>query len=324
MNLFETASYLYDRACCGATDDNDLETVINWPNDDLPVLFGATDMLRRRYHGNSVDPCSLMNVKSGGCSEDCAFCAQSAHSETRVDVTGLAQPSEIRQRLAEAKNRGLPFCVVSSGRRLTRSQIGSICDALKGEPGEKHASLGILDDTEFAMLRDAGVVCYNHNLETGSTYFPSIVSTHTWDERAATVKRAKSAGLHVCCGGIFGIGEAWNDRKQFVLELRELDVDTVPVNFFNPVPGTRIPPPGESALDFLKIVALFRMALPEKTVKVCGGRELHLGSLQPLLFHAGANGYVSGGYLTTGGAGVDADDAMIASMGLVKRELDIW
>lgn len=321
MNPFERASHLYTRAIGNAVDDNDIAEIINWPAESLSVLFAAADQVRRNFHGNSVDPCSLMNVKSGGCSEDCAFCAQSGHNDTTVDITGLADTAEIRKKLDYARSRNLPFCVVSSGRRLTRSETGSICDALTGCSGEKHASLGILDDEEFAMLRKAGVVCYNHNLETSRSHFPKIVSTHTWDERAATVKRAKAAGLRVCCGGIFGIGETWNDRREFCLQLRELGVDTVPINFFNPVPGTRLAPPAESPLDFLKIVALFRLTLPARAIKVCGGRELHLGALQGLMFYAGANGYVSGGYLTTPGAGIDNDDRMIAALGLKKREI---
>lgn len=323
MTLFKQAEQLYTHALSGGIDDNDIGTIISWPNDSLSVLFAATDMVRRHFLGNRVDPCSLMNVKSGGCSEDCAFCAQSAHSDTSVEVTGLADPEEITKRLAAARNRNLPFCVVSSGRKLTRDEIGAICTALKGNPGEKHASLGILDDEEFALLREAGVICYNHNLETNRTFFPNIVSTHSWDERAATVKRAKQAGMHVCCGGIFGLGETWEDRKQFALELRDLDVDTIPLNFFNPVEGTRLSPPSETALDFLKIVALFRLVLPAKTIKVCGGRELHLGALQGLLFYAGANGYISGGYLTTGGAGIDADDTMVTALGLRKKDIDM-
>lgn len=321
MNLFETAGRLYSRACENAIDDDDMETIVSWPRVSLSVLFAAADQVRSRFHGNRVDPCSIMNVKSGGCSEDCAFCAQSGHSTAPVDVTGLANREEIRERLAHALAHSLPFCVVSSGRRLSRKETTAIADALRDQPGEKHASLGILDDEEFALLRDAGVVCYNHNLETNSTFFPKIVSTHSWEERVATVKRVKAAGLHVCCGGIFGIGESWDDRKQFARELRELDVDTVPLNFFNPVPGTRISPPEEHPLDLLKIVALFRLVLPSKTIKVCGGRELHLGGVQGLLFYAGANGYISGGYLTTPGAGIDADDALIAALELRKRKI---
>lgn len=323
MDLFEKAAHLYTRAAAGAIDENDIATIIEWPLESMSVLFGATDQIRLKYCGSTTDPCSLMNVKSGACSEDCAFCAQSGHNHaSSVDVTGLADPELIRQRLAHARKHNLPFCVVSSGRRLSHDEVVTICDALKGQPGEKHASLGILDKDEFRMLHDAGVICYNHNLETSRAFFPEIVSTHTWDERVETVKSAKAAGLSVCCGGIFGIGETWDDRRDLCLQLKALDVDKIPINFFNPLPGTRLNPPKESPLEFLKIVALYRLVLPKKSIKVCGGREYHLGALQSLLFYAGANGYISGGYLTSQGAGVDADDVMVGALGLKKRSIE--
>jgi biotin synthase len=215
---------------------------------------------------------------------------------------------------------GLPFCVVSSGRRLAAAELQKLCKALSecGNGGELHASLGILSDGDFAALRDAGVVCYNHNLETSRAHFGKIVTTHGYDDRAATVRRAKAAGLRVCCGGIFGVGETWDDRIALCVELRGLGVDTVPLNFLNAVAGTRVEPPRESPLEFLKIVSLFRLAMPKATIKVCGGREKNLGQLQPLIFLAGANGYITGGYLTTEGAGMDADDAMIGALGLSR------
>ncbi|NLE00387.1 MAG: biotin synthase BioB, partial [Fibrobacter sp.] len=142
---------------------------------------------------------------------------------------------------------------------------------------------------------------------------------HTWDERVETIRRAKKVGLHVCCGGILGLGESWEQRKEFCLQIRELDIDTVPLNFLNPIKGTRVAPTQDTPLDLLKVVSLFRLAMPKRTIKVCGGRELHLGQLQGLLFFAGANGYVSGGYLTTKGAGVDTDDLLIRSLGLTPR-----
>jgi len=194
-----------------------------------------------------------------------------------------------------------------------------VADVIRDCTVEKHASLGILDENEFGMLYDAGVVCYNHNLETSRSFYSSIVSTHSYDDRIATVRAAKKAGIKVCCGGIFGLGETWEHRKEFLLELRNLDVDTIPVNFIIPIPGTRISAPKESALDFLKIVSMFRLAMPSKTIKICGGREVHLGQLQSLMFWAGANGYVSGGYLTTPGAGISADDQLINLLGLEKQ-----
>jgi biotin synthase len=318
MNYFEMADTLSEKSITRALTDMDLDDIIAWPLDELPLLFAAADRVRRRFFGNTVNPCTLMNVKSGACSEDCAFCSQSAHHATGVAVTPLSSADEIRKQAQTAALSGLPFCVVSSGRRLGRSDVKKIADALAPCACEKHASLGILDDEDFALLKKAGVVCYNHNLETSRSFFPSIITTHAYDDRIATVKKAQAAGMKVCCGGIFGLGETWEQRKEMCLELKSLDVDTVPINFLNAIPGTRAQQPKESPLEFLKIISLFRLALPSKTIKVCGGREANLGGLQGLMFYAGANGYVTGGYLTTPGAGLAHDDAMIEKLGLVR------
>ncbi|MBN2187965.1 MAG: biotin synthase BioB [Chitinispirillaceae bacterium] len=319
MKLFVKAGELYEKSIGGSISDNDLDEIIAWPIEDLPLLFAAADRVRRRFFGNTVNPCTLMNIKSGGCSEDCAFCSQSTHHATGVPVTPLAPPDNIRKLAETAARNGLPFCVVASGRRLDREEVKKIADALAPCSCEKHASLGILDKEDFALLIKAGVVCYNHNIETSRSFFPSVVTTHTYDDRIATVKKAKNAGMRVCCGGILGLGETWEHRKEMCLELKNLDVDTVPINFLNAVPGTRVKPPQESPFEFLKIVSLFRLALPSKTIKVCGGREINLGVVQALMFHAGANGYVTGGYLTTPGAGLEADDAMIKKLGLSRN-----
>lgn len=319
MDYFQIASILYNKAIQGGIDISDMNTIISWPLDKISILFAAADQARAFFHKNQVNPCTLMNIKSGGCSEDCAFCAQSCHNETTVEVKDLSRPEEIEARYEDAYKHNVPLCVVSSGRKLSREEITTVADTLSRCKGEKHASLGILDKEEFDMLRKAGVVCYNHNLESSRSFFSSIVKTHTWEDRVSTVKAAKSAGLHVCCGGIFGMGETWEHRKEFCLELKALDVDTVPLNFLNPVKGTRVNTPIESPLEFLKIVSFFRLSLPKKVIKVCGGREYHLGPLQNLIFFAGANGYVSGGYLTTSGAGIDFDNNMINSLGLEKK-----
>ena len=318
MNYFGKAYNLSEISLTGAISEKDLDEIIAWPLEELPLLFAAADRVRRRFFGNTVNPCTLMNVKSGACSEDCAFCSQSARHATGIKITELASAEEIRYAAQAAALNHLPFCVVSSGRRIGRGDIKKIADALDPCSCEKHASLGILDDEDFALLKKAGVVCYNHNLETARSFFPSIVSTHTYDDRISTVKKAKAAGLKVCCGGIFGLGESWEHRKELCLEIRALDVDTMPINFLNAIPGTRAQPPKESPLEFLKIVSLFRLGLPSKTIKVCGGREANLGGLQGLMFYAGANGYVSGGYLTTSGAGLQFDDAMIEKLGLAR------
>lgn len=319
MILFSTAEKLYQRSLSNTIDEADLDTIISWPEESLSVLFACADQVRRRFFKDTVTPCALMNIKAGNCSEDCSFCGQSVHNKAQSLQHDLVDKSAIVKNFIEARSKNLDFCIVSSGRKLSTDEIRSVICALKEVAAPSHASLGILTGEEFALLKDAGVVCYNHNIETSRNFFSRICTTHTYDDRIATIKRAKKAGINVCCGGIFGIGESWNDRKSMCMELRGLDVDTIPINFFNPIPGTRVTPPKESPLEFLKIVSMFRLALPHKIIKVCGGRELHLGPLQSLIFFAGANGYVSGDYLTTKGDSVESDDRMIVSLGLRKK-----
>jgi len=324
MSYFQKSENLYNSAVSNdgaGISESEMREVATWPLDQATLLFAAADQARRRFFGDAVDACTLMSVKSGGCSEDCAFCSQSAHNRADIATHGLSDSDEIVSRCRDAWAKGLPFCVVSSGRRLDAAEFQTLCKALSdcGNDGEKHASLGILDDDEFAALREVGVVCYNHNLETGRNHFGKIVTTHDYDDRVATVRKAKAAGLRVCCGGIFGVGESWEDRIALCLELRGLRVDTVPINFLNAIAGTRVEPPKESPLEFLKIVSLYRLAMPKATIKVCGGREKNLGVLQPLIFLAGANGYITDGYLTTSGAGINADDGMIGALGLSRR-----
>jgi len=321
MSRFAAAEKLYEKSLGKKITEEDLDLIIAWPDREISLLFAAADLVRRHFFANTVDPCALMNIKSGGCSEDCAFCAQSAHNDARVDIRGLAEEKDIIENCRAAHEKNLAFCVVSSGKKLRAEEIRHIASALEECAGEKHASLGALSEEEFRILKGAGVTCYNHNIETSRRFYGQIVTTHDFDERIETVGRAKRAGLSVCCGGIFGMGETWEDRKSMCLELRALDADTIPLNFLNAVPGIRLQPPRESPREFLKIVAMFRLALPDKTIKVCGGREVHLGKLQSLIFLAGANGYISGGYLTTPGDGVESDDRMLDALGLAKKSV---
>jgi biotin synthase len=321
MNPFEKAQRLYRTSLDNAITSDDLDAIVAWPASEISLLFACADLVRRAHFENVVDPCALMNIKSGNCSEDCAYCSQSSHNKADVAVRDLAGTAEIVAGNAAAAEKNLAFCVVSSGRRVSPAELREVAAALGQCKGELHASLGILSEEEFRLLKAAGVSCYNHNLETSRRYYSSIVSTHRYDDRVNTVRAAKKAGLRVCCGGIFGMGETWDDRKALCLELRELDVDTIPINFLIPIPGIRLEPPRESPLEFLKIVSMFRLAHPKKTIKVCGGREKNLGAMQALIFYAGANGYISGDYLTTKGRGVEADDEMIGRLGLTKRHV---
>ncbi len=318
MSLFKQAERLYCRAISLQTDESDLDEVIAWAEKDLSVLFACTDQVRRHFFEDTVDPCAIMNVKSGGCSEDCAFCSQSAHNNAQVTVTAAAGEEEILTAYRAARGKGLAFGVVSSGRKLSPAELTQLVNSLEKCEGPIHASLGLLSQDELHRLHQAGVVCYNHNLETGKEFFEKIVSTHRFEDRVETVRRAKKAGMSVCCGGIFGLGEGWEDRKSMCMTLRELRVDTIPINFLNPIPGTRSTGAQISPLTFLKMISLVRIALPDRKIKVCGGREVNLGPLQSHLFFAGANGYISGDYLTTKGDLVEADDAMIEALGLRK------
>jgi biotin synthase len=307
---------LYEKAVQNRIVKSDLDSIINWPDSELSLLFACADQVRRCFFGNRVEPCAIMNIKSGGCSENCAFCAQSAHNKAEIKVQPLSSAEEITEAFRAAKRKNLPLGLVSSGRKLSTKEIGSIAEAITQWGGPVHASLGILTDEEFNLLKQAGVVCYNHNLETGRNFFPKIVTTHTYDQRIETVRRAKKAGMKICCGGIFGLGESWADRKELCLELARLDIDSIPLNFLNAVAGTALGKPRETPLEFLKIVSLFRIAHGPKKILVAGGREVNLGKLQPLIFFAGANGYISGDYLTTSGDPVESDDAMIAALRL--------
>ena len=318
-DLFARAQALYEKSVLKKIDRKDLDEIIAWPRHGMSVLLACADLVKRLFFKDTVDPCALMNIKSGGCSEDCAFCAQSAHNDAGVEVRALAEVDDIVRHCRAAHARNLSFCVVASGKKLSTADLQQVASALRQCSGEKHASLGILSENEFRTLKEAGVSCYNHNLETSRRFYGQIVTTHPYDGRRPTVLRAKAAGLSVCCGGILALGETWEDRKELCMELRALDVDTIPINFLNAVAGLRLSKPKESPLEFLKIVAMFRLAHPDRTIKVCGGREANLGELQPFIFLAGANGYISGGYLTTEGAGIESDDRMVASLGLRKK-----
>ncbi len=318
LSPLAAAEELRRKAFEGGISDADLETVAAWPMESLPALFAAADAVRRRFKDDRVAACSIMNIKCGGCEQDCAFCAQSAHNRAAVEVKGLSSPERIVERYRLSAAGGLDFGVVSSGGALSDEEVEIVCEAARACGGPIHASLGMLPAESLGRLREAGVSMYHHNLETSRSFFPRICTTHSYDDRIATVRRARAAGFRICCGGIFGLGESWADRVELCTELRGLGVDSIPLNFLVPIEGTRVAPPKESPLEFLKIVAMFRLAHPDKDIKVCGGRQYHLRGLQSLIFWAGANGCISGDYLTTRGGTSEEDDRMFADLGLAK------
>ena len=270
--------------------------------------------------------CSIVNARSGACSEDCAFCAQSARYDTAAETYPLLSPDQVLDRAKQAVGfRAREFSVVTSGYKNRKSgEFKSIEQAVKTVVGETPlkvcASLGTLTDEQLSALKDAGLSRYHHNLETARSFFPNICTTHSYDEDCEVVRRGKAHGFYVCSGGIFGMGESLEQRVELVMTLRELGVDSVPINFLNPIPGT---PLGETSkltpFDCLKIIAMIRLVLPEKDIVVCGGRELNLRDLQSMIFYAGANGMMVGGYLTTDWRDYNDDLRMIEDLGLKVR-----
>ncbi|MBI4837715.1 MAG: biotin synthase BioB [Nitrospirae bacterium] len=288
---------------------------------DVFELFSLSSRARVKLSGNKVDLCSIINAKSGACPEDCSFCAQSAHSKADIKVYPLLSREKIMEAAASARENGVKrFCVVTSGKKSSDSEIEEICGVVSDirEIGLLPcATLGLLDYAGLKKLKDAGLHRYHHNLETSEAFFSEICTTHTYMEKLNTIKAAQLLGLSVCSGGLFGLGESWEDRIDMAFALKELLVDSVPVNFFMPVRGTPLWDKGLlSPMEALKIIAIYRLILPECEIRVCGGRNATLRDLHPYIFPAGANGLLVGNYLTTPGRNTQDDLQMLRDMGL--------
>ncbi|MDO9585032.1 MAG: biotin synthase BioB [Syntrophales bacterium] len=296
------------------------------PEGDTIDLIMCAGKIRHRYKGNRVVACSITNAKSGLCTEDCAFCAQSAHYETGIEPHPLLSAQKILEDARHLYEGGATeFSMVTSGYALTDQEIEMICRAA-GMIKEKTdlmlcSSLGILTEARAKQLKESGVSAYHHNLETARSYFDKICTTHDYEDDVQTVRVAKAAGLKVCCGGILGLGETWAQRVELAVTLRDLDVDSIPINFLNPIPGTRMAErPLLSPMEALKCIALFRFINPRKDITICGGREITLRDLQSWIFAAGANGLLVGNYLTTEGRDIKSDMDMIRDLGLVVEK----
>lgn len=290
---------------------------------DIPVLLGIANKVRIKFTGNQVDTCEIVNARSGGCSEDCKFCAQSAFHNTNIETYPLINEEKMLSAAQTAESDGAyRFCVVTAGCGMKNDpDFTKILDYIK-EIGEKTGlqrccSLGILEPEHVQKLKEAGITRYHHNLETSRSFFDQICSTHTFDERVETIKNIKAAGLEVCSGGIIGLGESWRDRIELAFTLRELDVDSVPINILNPVKGTALEnQPPLNPMEILLTFAIFRLILPTKILRYAGGRERALGSLVPLGLLSGMNGMLIGNYLTTAGKGACADLDTVRNLGM--------
>ena len=285
------------------------------PEHTTALLFAANAVMKAR--GRAPFTCSIVNAKSGTCSQDCAFCAQSGHYRTGSPTHPLLPPGELVERgLAMHAAGASCYSIVTSGLRLSEDEMGQVCVCLRELRRRTDltlsASLGLLTPGCVRRLVDAGLSRYHHNLETARSHFPAICTTHEYDQDIETVVLARESGLQVCSGGILGLGESWDQRIELASTLAELEVDTVPLNFLNPIPGTPLQDMEPlTPHDALKSVALFRMMLPGADITVAGGREKVLGDYQSWLPLAGANGMMIGNYLTTRGRDLDADTRMM-------------
>ncbi|MCA9693099.1 MAG: biotin synthase BioB [Nannocystaceae bacterium] len=291
---------------------------------DVWELMAAADTLRRARFGDRVHLCSIVNAKQGGCPEDCGFCSQSRHFSTGVSRERFLPADAMVAASEKARRQGATALgLVTATRGLDddgkalEHMIAGVRAVRDAGHTEAHASLGFLSRDALVRLKDAGLTELNHNLETGRGYFSKIVTTHTYDERIATIRAAKELGLRTCVGGIFGMGEAPVHRAELALELRALDVDEVPLNFLVSIEGTRLERVDPLApLEILRIIACFRLALPRQNIFIAAGRT-HLGQLMPLMFSAGASGMMVGDFLTTANRTVDDDLELLAQLGLV-------
>ena len=299
------------------------EMFLNTPLEEL--VFRANEV-RKNYIGTKLELCSILNARSGLCSEDCKFCAQSARHCTDVSTYPLKSKEEIIQAAQNAKAVGADkFGIVTSGNRLTGREINVVAQAIsqiKDEVGiAVCGSLGAMEKSQLKFLKDAGLSRYHHNIETSRRFYPQIVSTHSFDERINTINFARQVGLEVCSGGIIGMGETWQDRIDMAYTLKQLDVDSIPINILIPIKAT----PLESAKpispeDAIRTICIFRIILKDKIIKIAAGREATLKDSQVKGFMAGANGMLIGGYLTVKGEGLEADYALIEEIKKVWTE----
>ncbi|EGO64847.1 biotin synthase BioB [Acetonema longum] len=290
---------------------------------DIPLLAAYANKIRHQFSGDKVEMCGVINVRSGRCSEDCSYCAQSAFHTTQSPVYDLLSEEDILERARAAQRDGANrISLVTSGKGMEHDPdfpriLSGIRAVIRRTGLRVCANLGTLTAGQVQDLVNAGIKRYAHNLETSERYYPDVCSTHPYQERLRTVRAAKAAGLELCTGGIIGLGENWQDRIDLAFALREIDADSVPLNILNPIKGTAlegaIPLP---ALEIIQTFAIFRFILPGKIIRPAGGREINLRDLQGTLMLSGANGLIIGNYLTFSGRQAAHDFTMVQDAGM--------
>jgi len=290
-------------------------------------LLALAQGLTEAAFGGRVEFCAILNARSGRCSEDCVFCAQSARYRTGAPVYPLLDRDRVMDAAGRAREAGAArFSLVVSGKKASPAEVDRLCGLVEAVAGlglSPCASLGCLDQASLERLRAAGLERYHHNLEAAESFYPEICTSHAFAERLDTLEAARRAGLSLCSGGIFGLGESPAQRLELIESLGRLEVDSVAVNFLDPIPGT--PLAGRHRLEAweaLGVLAVMRLLLPGAEIRTCGGRLQTLGCLSPLQYLAGASATMTGDYLTTGGPNPERDRAEVESLGLNLKNRD--
>ena len=291
---------------------------------DIGDLMAWANRIRVQFKGNKIHLCSIVNIKAGGCSENCRFCAQSALYQTDSPRYSLVEDEAVLAAAAEAKANGVVgLGLVAAWRGLEEGPIlDELCQQftkLKATGKLRaDASLGIIRNPRVAQrLAEAGVECYNHNLESSRRFFGQVCTTHSYDDRLTTIRHLRDAGIAICSGGIIGLGEDREDRCELALAVREIGAQAVPINILNPIAGTPFADrPSLPPLEILKTIACFRFILPRQEIMIAGGRVVNLRDLQPMIFMAGASALMVGNYLTTVNQSVEKDLQMLKDLGL--------
>jgi len=296
------------------------EDALNLVSCPLDELLKCADEIRNHFCGNSFDICTIINIKSGRCSEDCKFCAQSNHYDTHIDIYPLLNEDELKKRSLDIIDSGINrISYVASGRKITNKEFSRLTDVIQDLTSNRNVnicvSLGLLTNSQISKLKDIGVDRIHNNLESSENYFKNICTTHSYEEKLKTIQSISNENLTVCCGGIFGLGETFEDRIDLAILLRNLNVKSIPVNILNPIEGT--PYENNEILsndEVCRLIAVFRFINPDAFIRLAGGRAL-LPDKGIRTFKSGANAAISGNMLTTDGISIEEDLKILDDLG---------
>lgn len=291
---------------------------------DIYDLLSWANRIREHFKGNKIHLCSIVNAKAGACSENCSFCAQSSFYQTGSPKYGFVDPEPVLEAADEAnRNSVTAVGLVAAWKGLNEgAMLDEVCDRIRelkaSGKTRPDASLGIIKSQRVAdRLKEAGLECYGHNLESSRRFFPKTCTTHTYDDRIQTIGYLKKAGIKICSGGIIGMGETREDRCDLAFSLKEIGANVVPINILNPIPGTPFEKnPPVAPMEILKTIACFRLILPRQEIMIAGGRTINLRDMQSMVFMAGASALMVGNYLTTLNQPVEKDLQMLKDLGL--------